>query len=132
MNDYGRKSKVAWVEEIYFFIEYLGLFIKYNDEVNLNINGGGWEDFFFPWSLTLQTLLLVLWVFLIFWALLYIIIIEGKDCIMYEFIYLFIFELFFIMVEEKEMSIVNYYNRKEVQKCWWTSLTLLLHAMFLF
>ena len=33
---------------IYIYIEHLGLFIKYNDEVNLNVNGGGWGDFFFP------------------------------------------------------------------------------------
>ena len=34
--------------DFFFFIEYGGLFIKYNDEVNLNVNGGGWGDFFFP------------------------------------------------------------------------------------
>ena len=47
MNDYGRKSNVAQVQEI-LFLEYLGLFIKDDDEVDLNVNGGGWgEPFFF-------------------------------------------------------------------------------------
>ena len=70
-----------------FFIEYLGLFIKYNDEVNLNVNGGGWGDFFFPLKFNSPNSLVSFMSFLIFWALLYIIIIEGKDCIMYEFFF---------------------------------------------
>ena len=40
MNDYGRKSNVAQVQEI-LFLEYLGLFIKDDDEVDLKANGGG-------------------------------------------------------------------------------------------
>ena len=55
---------------------------------------------------------------------------RGKS-LYHEWVFFF-FELFFIMVEGKEMLIVNCYNRKEVQKCWWTSLTILLHVMFLF
>ena len=36
--------------------------------------------------------------FLILWAILYIIIIQGKDCIMYEFLFIY-FYFYFIMVE---------------------------------
>ena len=49
--------------------------------------------FFFPWSLTLQNLFMSF--FLILWALLYIIIIEGKDSIMYEFLFIYLLLLFF-------------------------------------
>ena len=43
----GEKVKLHEFKR-YFFLECLGLFIKDDDEVDLNAIGGVWGDFFFP------------------------------------------------------------------------------------
>ena len=51
---------------IYIYKEHLGLFIKYNDEVNLNVNGGGWGELFFPLKFNFANSLVSFMSFLIF------------------------------------------------------------------
>ena len=54
----GEKVKLHEFKR-YFFLECLGLFIKDDDEVDLNAIGGVWGDFFFPPFLTLMYSLVI-------------------------------------------------------------------------